>query len=104
MNITKYQGINLKSKLQRPQELRQEFQQMLALIDPSGLKTTSAIKTYNILCGIEALLYRYETISKETLLILGVSDNWEQSVEYLCQLHKQAMHQDIYNPKMIVVK
>ncbi len=104
MNIKKYQYVNKYNQLQNPNELHQEFHKLISSIDVSALTTRSAIKTYNLLCGIEALLCRYETISKETLLILGVSDNWEQSVEYLNKLHKHAMHQDIYNPKMIIAE
>lgn len=103
MNIKKYQYIKNSDKLQNPEELRKEFHKLLASIDLVKLKSCSAINTYNLLCGVEALLCRYETISKETLLVLGVTDNWEQCKEYLVNLHKQAVHQDLYNPKMIVI-
>lgn len=102
MNIKKYQCVNPCNQMQNPEKLRNEFHQLLASIDVSGLKTCSAINTYNLLCGIEALLCRYETISKETLLVLGMTDNWEQSTDYLNKLHKQAIHQDVYNSKMII--
>lgn len=102
MNIKKYQDVSQCNQLQNPEELLREFHRLLTSIDVSNLKTYSAINTYNLLCGIEALLCRYETVSKQTLLVLGAADNWEQSVEYLNVLHKQAVHQDIYNPNMIV--
>ena len=101
MNITKYQSVDLRSKFQNPEDLREDFRNLLSLIKPQALKNENILRTYNLLCGIEALLCRYETVSKETLLILAAADDEEQSLEYLSRLHKNALHQQIYNSKMI---
>lgn len=102
MNIQKYQCINLYDKYQYPEELKNDFRRLLNMAENFGICTPTAIKTYNLLCGIEALLCRYETISKETLLAVSMIDNSEKRAEYLLDLHKNVIHQKVYNPKMIV--
>ena len=102
MNIQKYQYVNAYNKYQRPEQLRSDFRHFLAMVERSKINTPAAINTYNLLCGIEALLCRYETVSKETILAVNVIDDVERCSEYLLNLHNKAMHEDVYNPKMIV--
>jgi hypothetical protein len=102
MNIQKYQYINLYNKYQQPEKLRSDFRHLLSMIECSKVKSPEAISTYNLLCGIEALLCRYETVSKETLLAVSTIGMTAQCTEYLLNLHNNAMHQDVYNPKMII--
>ena len=102
MNIQKYQYVNAYNKYQRPEQLRSDVRLFLAMVERSKINTPAAINTYNLLCGIEALLCRYETVSKETILAVNVIDDVERCSEYLLNLHNKAMHEDVYNPKMIV--
>lgn len=88
MNIQKYQYVNAYNKYQRPEQLRSDFRHFLAMVERSKINTPAAINTYNLLCGIEALLCRIDDV--------------ERCSEYLLNLHNKAMHEDVYNPKMIV--
>ena len=103
MNIEKYQQANISDKYQYPEQLRKDFRNLLNIMEHSVLGTPAAVGTYNLLCGIEALLNRYETVSKETLLADNIIENYEKCAEYLINLHKEAMHKEIFNHKMIVL-
>ncbi len=102
MNIEKYKHPNISDKYQQPEQLRRDFRCLLDMVEHKKIKTPAAIQTYNLLCGIEALLNRYETVSKETLLIIEAFDNSQTSAKYLQHLHQDAMHCDVFNPKMII--
>ncbi len=102
MNIQKYQYVNSYNKYQQPEQLRSDLRRLLAMVERSRISTPAAINTYNLLCGIEALLCRYETVSKETILAVNVIDDVGQCSDYLLNLHDKAIHEAVYNPKMII--
>ena len=101
MSTQEYQLVNQYNNYQYPESLKNEFHKLIDLAEYSGLKTPSAIKVYNILCGIEALLCRYETISQETLLAIEMIEDYDQCLHYLSELHQNAIHQKVYNSKMM---
>lgn len=102
MNIQKYQPVSFYDKYQYPEKLRNDFRRLLNIAEHSDITTPSAVNTYNLLCGIEALLCRYETVSRETILAVNAIDSTEQRSEYLLNLHDNAMHQKVYTPRMII--
>ena len=71
MNIQKYQPVSFYDKYQYPEKLRNDFRRLLNIAEHSDITTPSAVNTYNLLCGIEALLCRYETVSRETILAVN---------------------------------
>ncbi len=101
MNIEKYQGTDIYDSCQPPEKLRDDFRQFLNMMEYSKPRTRGAINTYNLLCGVEALLCRYETVSKETMLAVDIIEDYHQCTEYLRRLHNNALHQKIQNPKKI---
>lgn len=101
MNIEKYQGADIYDNCQHPEKLRDDFRQFLSMIEYSRPKTRAAINTYNLLCGVEALLCRYETVSRKTMLAVDIIEDYRQCAEYLRRLHNNALHQKIRNPKKI---
>lgn len=103
MNIEKYQCIKQDEKYQQPEKLHEDFCAFLRLLEKSPLSSPAAVRAYNLLCGVEALLSRYETISRETLLVVSIAENPEKCVELVGNLHREAMHGKVFNPKMIVL-
>lgn len=101
MNIKKYQLVSADNKLQEPHEVRENLKKLLIVMEKNADKSPIALKTYNLLCGVEALLCRYETVSRETVMAINVIDDEKEKDIYLHRLHTTAMQQSVYVPKMI---
>lgn len=95
MNIDRYQDNSSSDQYRQPKEVREDLKNLLNMVEHSNIQNPGAILTYNLLCGVEALLRRYETASRETLFAISLIQNREECCEYLVKLHSGVMKENI---------
>ena len=95
MNIEKYQMAAENSNYHQPQQLRDDFRRLLNTMAPMASKTHASLHVYNLLCGLEALLNRYETVSRETLFAMELIVEERELREHLYKLHAEVMNHQV---------
>ena len=74
---------------------------LINLLSNTDLNNKQSILIYNILYGAYALLKRYETASRESLLIASVEEDNDNMRKYIETLHKNALHDEVIIPMIV---
>lgn len=101
MNIDKYQDVADCDKSQKPQQVREELKNLLNAMKRSLTKTETSIKIYNLLCGVDALLCRYETVNREAIFAIEYIEEDEELRNYLLRVHLEAENKAVCSPNSV---
>ena len=97
----KMELITAKKAKVSPQNITDGIYGLINLLSNTDLNNKQSILIYNILYGAYALLKRYETASRESLLIASVEEDNDNMRKYIETLHKNALHDEVIIPMIV---
>ncbi len=86
MNIVKYQAVKANDTRQDYNSVAEELRVLLLIMETVYPKTPVVLNIYNLLCNVQSVLIRHETIVRETMFAIDVISDYRDCVEHIAKI------------------